>query len=304
MANSYNIKLKKGDVEIEVFGPDKEFVSSKFKESILVAFDKSEVFKEAVNQLPIQVAEQVVQENANVEVQQIATVEDNQVIEVAPVQQTIEINSAEPAVEVVVQAAEPAPVLEASEPAQVVSEVTQVVEAVQPVEIPVQETVVNTEVVQAAAQPIVQETVEVVIAEPVVEVAVVAPVEAAPVVENVQVPQLGKLALANAAQVSEDALSKVYTFKKDGFKAYRESTGTTALKQTSMTKLVLIASEYLDGVTQLSGKALGKHMKAIGTGNLATNLKKDSGIVKEKGYRLNDAGKKATLELIKSLSQN
>lgn len=298
MGHSYNIKLKKGDVEIEVFGPDKEFVSNKFTESILVAFDKPEVFKEAVNQLPVQVADKITQESANVEVQQVATVEDSQVVEAAPVQEAAEIALVEPVVEAPAQVAEP---------------FAEVLEASQPVEVPVQEAAANTEIVQAVAQPAVQETIQE--AEPIVEATVVvAPVESTavlvPVVENavqevVQAPQLGKASLASIAQVSEEALSKVYTFKKDVFKANKGVDGTTALKQASMTKLVLLASEYLNGVNQLSGKALGKHMKAIGTGNLATNLKKDSGIVKDGNfYRLNDAGKQAAFTLIKSLAQS
>ncbi len=294
MGNAYNIKLKKGDVEIEVFGPDKEFVANKFKESVLVAFDKPDAFKEVVNQLPVQVAEQAAQESANIE--------PVQTVEAAPEQAAVEISNPEPILvaEQAVQAAEPVAEV-VSHPDTVVSEVTQAVETIQtempkaeePMPIiegsPAQEVVVN-EAMQAA--------------EPVAEV-VVAPVEAAPVVEALQPPQLGKSALANVAQVSDDALSKVYSFKKDGFKAHKEFAGTTSLKQINMTKLVLIASEYVNGVASLSGKAIGKHMKAIGTGNLATNLKRDSGIIKDKNfYRLNDAGKQSALELIRTLSKD
>ncbi len=269
MGNSYTIKLKKGDVEIEVFGPDKEFVSNKFAESILVAFDKSEVLKAAVNQLPVQVAEQVVQEAVNVEpVQTVDAVQE---------QAAVEISNPRPVLEAVEQAVQ---ATEAVQPEVVAMEPVQIVEAM-----PVQEAVI-TEVVQVAE-------------------VVAAPVEAAPVVEAVQAPQLGRPALVNAAQVSDEVLSKVYHFKKDGFKAHKEVAGTTALKQISMTKLVLIASEYVNGVASLSGKAIGKHMKAIGTGNLATNLKKDNGIVKDKSsYRLSDAGKQSALELIRTLSKD
>lgn len=286
MGNAYTIKLKKGDVEIEIFGPDKEFVSSKFAESILVAFDKPEVLNAAVNQLPLQVAEQVVLES-------VKTAE--QTAEQPLAQEQAVVAPVEAASEQTIALLEATPMVENRQLEAVVVSVEST---------PIQETVINNEVMQAVAQPVVQETVEALITEPVVEATVVAPVEAA-VNEPAQVPQLGKPRLASLAQISEDDLLKVFGFKKDGFKVNKEFSGTTALKQINMTKLVLIASEYVNGVAQLSGKAVGKHMKAIGTGNLATNLKKDNGIVKDKSfYRLSDVGKQAALELIKSLSQN
>lgn len=116
----------------------------------------------------------------------------------------------------------------------------------------------------------------------------------------------GQSKLAKAAGVSMDNLLNIYDFRGDEINIHATIKGNDAKKQKIIAKLALIANEYINGISELSGKALGKYMKesAIGSmANLAVNLKRERGIIKNKSnYRLNNIGKKESLELIKSIA--
>lgn len=118
--------------------------------------------------------------------------------------------------------------------------------------------------------------------------------------------ETGRAKLAIAAGVSEDELSNIFDFKDGDVYIHREIKGNDAERQKIVAKLALIANYYVKGVSELSGKALGKYMNelAIGSmGNLAKNLKNGKGINKIKtSYKLNAIGKKEAFELIKSYS--
>lgn len=194
MDNSYNIKIKKGSLEIEVSGPEKEFVSDKFKE-VLDKIKESEVFK------------------------------------------TPEIT--EPSTPILQE--------KGSQPTGI----------------------------QMGASD--------------------------------EVSESGIPRLAKAAEVSEDDLLNIYDFKGEEILIHKEIKGSDAEKQKIVAKLALIANEYIKGVLELSGKALGKYMKELAIGsmaNLAANLKREKGIIKGRGYyKLNSIGKKEALSLIKDISK-
>lgn len=193
MDNSYNIKVKKGSLEIEVSGPEKEFVSDKFKE-VLDKLEESEVFK----------TPEIIESSTKILPEKVS-----------------------------------------------------------------QPTVIQTEVSGEASES-------------------------------------GQSLLAKAAGVSEEDLSNIYDFKGGEILIHKEIKGSDAERQKTVAKLALIANEYIKGVSELSGKALGKYMKELAIGsmaNLAVNLKREKGIIKVRNYyKLNAIGKKEALDLIKNSS--
>lgn len=112
---------------------------------------------------------------------------------------------------------------------------------------------------------------------------------------------------ADSAGVTLDELLNVYDFNNGDIYIHRDVKGSDAEKQKKITKLALIANEYIIGKNDLSGKALGKYMTELAVGsmsNLAANLKREKGIIKIKNrYRLNAIGKREAFDLIKELVQ-
>lgn len=117
----------------------------------------------------------------------------------------------------------------------------------------------------------------------------------------------GLIKLARDAGITEIDLRNIYDLKDGRVYIHKLIDGQAESdKQKKVTKLALIANEYILGKGDLSGKALGAYMRELGIGNmgnLATNLKSDSGIYRlGNSYKLNQQGRASALTLIKELA--
>jgi len=112
--------------------------------------------------------------------------------------------------------------------------------------------------------------------------------------------------LAISAKITSNQLKNLITEKSDGtFYINFKEKGKTVDLTKKVSKIILVASESLCSIEEMTGKSIGRHMKylKIDTHHLSEYLNDDKNISYHDGrYKLTPAGRDEAYAIIKELS--